>query len=171
MANGKTSFVCPMCCNEKQAYPKMIFLAALSKEEQKDVEILLSQNTPHIKCPKCKSHSFSEDPKMIRVKCGICNSYDFCMHCQKRWISNDMKVCGNKHCVSSAVLAEELLNCGTKTIGNVPNIPLLRLCPKCESVKYPPPHFFLFFLIIMNNKIAMGAFEGLQAHDLCGPVM
>ncbi len=169
-ANG--SFSCPLGCGKEIEFSKMRYLAALTKKEQRNIEVMLAKNAFSSKtciCPnkECQSLIFIDDPKDLRVKCSHpkCKKKGlFCKKCREPWKAkaSSKLFCGNNKCSQlSKLLAKKLKNCDVKTIGGIRNIPILRLCPNCQTVAFP----FSFLLPFFSNwhsfvslRIAYGAF-------------
>ncbi|RUP44414.1 hypothetical protein BC936DRAFT_149483 [Jimgerdemannia flammicorona] len=143
---GKFQFFCPYVgaaitdrCKMEWHYCDIRKLGLLSDEEERYFETKISQNFLLLaegvqQCPKCQSYCERRDKDRRATICVICTrrdqkEYMFCWFCLHPMVSYSQ--CTNAECLGIEPRLAILRNAPLKRIGEVPNVPSRRACPKC----------------------------------------
>lgn len=144
---GHFLFTCPGCKSTWQHRPVCKALSTtLTTEELKSFTEKVTYNfaldcQTFQSCPKCENY-ITHDPQTATgfrnkywVRCPICTrkeqkNVEFCWVCLNPW-RGDNSSCGNKTCTGKDPRIHKLQTCGTKSIGNVDDVPVYRACVKC----------------------------------------
>lgn len=150
LASGKYRFLCPYVsldgnvhCNKEWDYVEVRRLAVLTKQEQSEFEVKISENYLRKaigiqECPKCHSLCQREDTKHRRVVCVLCSRqpgveecYEFCWYCFHEWVNkSSLTECGNAECNGEDPRIKVLRDASTKEVVGV-KCPSCRACPSC----------------------------------------
>ncbi|XP_021371454.1 putative E3 ubiquitin-protein ligase ARI6 isoform X2 [Mizuhopecten yessoensis] len=126
-----------MECSTAWEFTEISIKADMSDDEcvffsRKMTNVYIDQSDDIRDCPKCNSYCTRRDTNNRQVMCTICSksgkSYSFCWDCNESWTRNHS-------CSTPRKLTQKLLdNCERVTMeySNIPNVPKVRACPKCE---------------------------------------
>ena len=150
LTSGKYRFICPYVspdlsqhCNKEWAYVDVRRLAVLTKDEQREFEIKISENYLRKamgiqECPKCHSLCERKNTKDRRIVCILCSrepgvtqQYEFCWCCLHEWINKrSVTECGNAECNGKDPRLRILQEASEKEVVGV-KCPSVRACPAC----------------------------------------
>jgi len=139
---GKYTFRCPdLQCNRIWDFFLVRHVIgpndeAISKIEPKVSENYISRGRGYQQCPGCYTWCTPINTGDIRLRCPPCSHaldkpYDFCWACQREWIGEDIRWCGNNGCDGKDPRLRILAAAERKLIDNIPGCPTIRACPKC----------------------------------------
>ena len=145
---GKFQFICPYVdpnnpltrCNKEWSYIDVRRFAVLTKDEQKEFEMQISENYLRKamgiqECPGCHSLCERLDKKDKRLICRVCTKekgrrFDFCWNCIHEWKTSGTDKCGNEECDGEDPRLRILREAPIKKVVGV-NTPSRRACPAC----------------------------------------
>jgi len=109
---------------------------AISKIEPKVSENYVSLVRGYQQCPGCYTWCIPINSGDIRLRCPPCSHdfdkpYDFCWFCQREWIGEGVRCCGNIGCNGRDPRLKILSAAARKSIDGIPGCPSIRGCPKC----------------------------------------
>jgi len=130
-------------CRKPISFGYYAWLGQLNLDEEQefraqfDINALISPNPELRKCPNEDCGAYVQRPLSmldVRVRCVQCLAYDWCWSCGGKWKSVNHLKCGNEDCDPLTFYYNLLVNCETATITNIENVPVLRLCPMCNTL-------------------------------------